>query len=137
MTATTDLTFAPDDAPEAALAARQAPLPELSPDARDNLHRIAIAVFTGFPMLALLAAVPVAWIWGLIDWQAIVVGIVFYGVSGLGIAMGFHRYFTHGSFKAKRGFKIALAVAGSLAVEGPILDWVSDHRRHHKYSDKD
>jgi len=51
--------------------------------------------------------------------------------------MGFHRYFTHGSFKATRGFKIALAVAGTLAIEGPLLTWVADHRRHHKYSDKE
>ncbi len=137
MTATTDLTFATDDAAESAESAHKAPLPELSPARRDNLHRVAIAVFTGVPMLALVAAVPVAWIWGLLDWQAIVVGIACYGLSGLGIAMGFHRYFTHGSFKASRGFKIALAVAGSLALEGPILDWVSDHRRHHKYSDKE
>jgi stearoyl-CoA desaturase (delta-9 desaturase) len=137
MTATTDLTLVPDDTPETALAGRRAPLPELSPGRRDNLHRVAIAIFTGVPMLALVAAAPVAWIWGLLDWQSIVVGVAFYGLSGLGIAMGFHRYFTHGSFKARRGFKIALAVAGSLAVEGPILDWVSDHRRHHKYSDKE
>src|SRR5215510_5695068 len=134
MTATTDLTFASDDA---APPGRKEPIPDLSPGRRDNLHRLAIATFTGVPMLALLAAVPVAWIWGLLDWQAIVVGIAFYGLSGLGIAMGFHRYFTHGSFKANRAFKIALAVAGSLALEGPILDWVSDHRRHHKYSDKE
>jgi stearoyl-CoA desaturase (Delta-9 desaturase) len=51
--------------------------------------------------------------------------------------MGFHRYFTHGSFKANRPFKIALAVAGTLAIEGPVLTWVADHRRHHKYSDKE
>jgi stearoyl-CoA desaturase (Delta-9 desaturase) len=132
----TNLTLATSDATETVHPARSTPLPDLSPDRRDNLHRVAVAIFTGVPMLALLAAVPVAWIWGLIDWQAIVVGIAFYGLSGLGIAMGFHRYFTHGSFKAKRGLKIALAVAGSLAIEGPVLDWVSDHRRHHKYSDK-
>jgi stearoyl-CoA desaturase (delta-9 desaturase) len=51
--------------------------------------------------------------------------------------MGFHRYFTHLSFKAKRGLRIALAIAGSLAIEGPVLTWVADHRRHHKYSDKE
>ena len=51
--------------------------------------------------------------------------------------MGFHRYFTHSSFKANRGLKIALAIAGSLAIEGPVLVWVADHRRHHKYSDKE
>jgi len=66
-----------------------------------------------------------------------VLAVVFYAISGLGISMGYHRYFTHGSFKAVRPFKIALAVAGTLAIEGPVLTWVADHRRHHKYSDKE
>ncbi len=66
-----------------------------------------------------------------------VIALVFYVISGMGISMGFHRYFTHSSFKANRGLKIALAVAGTLAIEGPVLVWVADHRRHHKYSDKE
>ena len=69
------------------------------------------------PFLALLAAVPVAWGWGL-AWTDVAIGVVFYLVSGLGVTVGFHRYFTHGSFKAKRWLRIALAVAGSLAIEG-------------------
>ena len=148
MTATADLSVAPDDAsfapPELAAptalaepAAGRAPLPEIDPEPKSNFARVMIGIFTGGPMLALIAAIPVAWIWGLLDWQAIVIGVAFYMFTGLGIAMGFHRYFTHGSFKANRPFKIALALAGSMAVEGPILDWVSDHRRHHKYSDKE
>ncbi|HZE48032.1 MAG TPA: acyl-CoA desaturase, partial [Jatrophihabitantaceae bacterium] len=48
-----------------------------------------------------------------------------------------HRLFTHGSFKANRGLRIALAAAGSLAVEGPVIRWVADHRRHHAFSDRD
>ena len=51
--------------------------------------------------------------------------------------MGFHRYFTHGSFKAKTGCASLLAIAGSMAIEGPVLTWVADHRRHHKYSDRE
>jgi stearoyl-CoA desaturase (Delta-9 desaturase) len=58
-------------------------------------------------------------------------------VSGLGISAGYHRYFTHLSFKAKRPLRLALAVCGSLAFEGPVLNWVADHRRHHKYSDRE
>jgi len=116
---------------------RREPLPEFEPEPRTNLQRAAVGIFTGVPMLALVAAIPVAWVFGWLDWQAIVIGIAFYLFSGLGIAMGFHRYFTHGSYKANRPLKIALAVAGSMAVEGPLLDWVSDHRRHHKYSDKE
>ena len=116
---------------------RRTPLPEFEDEPRSSFQRTMVVIFTGVPMLALIAAVPVAWVWGLLNWQTVVVGIAFYAFTGLGIAMGFHRYFTHGSYKAKRWFKILLAVAGSMAVEGPILDWVSDHRRHHKYSDKE
>jgi stearoyl-CoA desaturase (delta-9 desaturase) len=110
--------------------------PDLDPDPSGSGERILVALFVGVPMLALLAAVPLAWGWGL-NWRAVVIAVVFYAISGLGISMGFHRYFTHGSFKATRGFKIALAVAGTLAIEGPVLTWVADHRRHHKFSDKE
>jgi stearoyl-CoA desaturase (delta-9 desaturase) len=53
------------------------------------------------------------------------------------VTIGFHRLFTHGSFKAKKPMRIALAIAGSMAIEGPVIRWVADHRRHHAYSDKE
>jgi len=59
-----------------------------------------------------------------------------YVVTGLGIAAGFHRLFTHRSFRARRGLKIALAVAGSMALEGSVIGWVAVHRRHHMFSDQ-
>jgi stearoyl-CoA desaturase (Delta-9 desaturase) len=135
MTATTEVSVAP--AEQAEPRPRQRPPSDLDPEPRSVTQRVGVAIFTGVPMLALLAAVPVAWAWGLLNWQTVLIGIAFYLFSGLGVAMGFHRYFTHGSFKSTRAFKIALGVAGSMAIEGPILDWVSDHRRHHKYSDKE
>jgi len=95
---------------------------------------IALGAFVTVPFLALIAAVPVAW-GGWLGWTDVVIGLVFYVVAGLGITVGFHRYFTHGSFKAKRWLRIALALAGSLAIEGNIIQWVADHRRHHAYSD--
>jgi stearoyl-CoA desaturase (delta-9 desaturase) len=55
----------------------------------------------------------------------------------LGISVGYHRYFTHRAFKAKRGLRIALAVAGGMAAQGPVTPWVADHRRHHAFSDRD
>ena len=136
MTATTDLSVAADQA-NAEPAPRRAPLPDLSPEPKSFTSRVLIGIFVGVPMAALVAAIPVAWIWGFLNWQTAVIAVVFYLISGLGIAMGFHRYFTHGSFRARRGMKIALAIAGSMAIEGSLLDWVSDHRRHHKYSDKE
>jgi stearoyl-CoA desaturase (Delta-9 desaturase) len=113
-----------------------APRPDIDPRNVGAGEKILIATFVGVPMIALLAAIPVAWGWGL-GWHDVVLAIGFYYISGLGISIGFHRYFTHLSFKAKRGLRIALAIAGSLAIEGPVLTWVADHRRHHKYSDRE
>ena len=101
-----------------------------------NGEQLLIGVFVGAPFLALLAAVPLAWRHGLSPTD-LVLAAVFYLVSGLGITVGFHRHFTHGSFKARRPLRIALALAGSLAVQGPLLTWVADHRKHHRFSDRD
>jgi stearoyl-CoA desaturase (delta-9 desaturase) len=114
---------------------RRSARPDLDPKPNPLSGRILIGTFVIVPMLALLAAIPLAWGLGFLGWHDIVLAVVFYEITGNGIAMGFHRYFTHGSFKAVRPFKIALGVAGSMAIEGPILNWVADHRRHHKYSD--
>ena len=121
--------------PQTAPTPRQS-RPEIEPEPSGTGTRILIGVFVFVPMLALIAAVPLAWGWGL-GWHDIVIAVLFYEISGLGISMGYHRYFTHGSFKAVRPFKIALGVAGTLAIEGPVLTWVADHRRHHKYSDRE
>lgn len=60
-----------------------------------------------------------------------------YCVSGLGVTVGYHRCFTHRAFKARRGLRIALAVAGSLAIEGSPAQWVANHRRHHAFADRE
>jgi stearoyl-CoA desaturase (delta-9 desaturase) len=99
-------------------------------------EQVALYTFVIVPFLAFLAAIPVAWGWGL-NWTDVILFFVFYNVSGLGITVGYHRLFTHGSFKANRPLRIALALAGSLAIEGPVIRWVADHRRHHAYSDRD
>jgi stearoyl-CoA desaturase (delta-9 desaturase) len=117
-------------------AGQGAARPDIEPGQRGPGTRVLVGAFVAVPFLALIAAVPLAWGWGL-GWHDIVLAVAFYYVSGLGISVGLHRYFTHGSFKAVRGFKIALAIAGSLAIEGPVLSWVADHRRHHKYSDRE
>jgi stearoyl-CoA desaturase (delta-9 desaturase) len=111
-------------------------IPDIDETPMSRAQRITVGVFVFAPMLALLAAIPFFWGWGL-GWHDIVIGAVFYWVSGLGITVGYHRYFTHSSFKAKTPLRVALAIAGSLAMEGPVVTWVADHRRHHKYSDKE
>ena len=98
--------------------------------------QIAVYAFSAIPLLAVGLAVPFAWGWGL-GWTDVIIAAAFYVVSGLGITVGFHRYFTHGSFKANRPLKITLAAAGQMAVQGPVIIWVADHRRHHAFSDRE
>jgi len=99
-------------------------------------ERMTLAAFVVVPFLALLAAVPLAW-GGWLGWSDVVITVVMYTVTGLGITAGFHRLFTHKAFKPNRAVKIGLAIAGSLAIEGPVIRWVADHRKHHKFSDRD
>jgi stearoyl-CoA desaturase (Delta-9 desaturase) len=102
---------------------------------KGRVEQIALFGFITVPFLAILASIPAAWGWGL-GWHDMVIATVMYAVAGHGITVGFHRYFTHGSFKARRPLRIALAIAGSLAIEGPVIRWVADHRRHHAFSDR-
>jgi stearoyl-CoA desaturase (Delta-9 desaturase) len=94
---------------------------------------VTLVIVVG-PALAL--ACVVALLWGhAVNLTDIVMGLVLYLVTGFGVTIGFHRLFTHRSFKPARLLKIALAALGSMAVEGSVTSWVATHRRHHMYSD--
>ena len=97
-------------------------------------EQFALAIFIAVPLIAVGAAGFVLWGHGL-SWLDVSLSVVFYTITLHGITVGFHRYFTHGSFKASRPLRIGLAIAGSLAIEGPVTRWVADHRRHHAFSD--
>lgn len=112
------------------------PRPDVEPKPKGRFEQVLTLVYVAVPFLALLAAVPFAWGWGL-TWLDIAIGAVMYVVTGLGVTVGYHRHFTHGSFKAKRPLRIALAIAGSLSIEGDVVFWVAEHRRHHKYADQE
>lgn len=74
--------------------------------------------------------------WGSgINWLDLTLLVVLYLISAFGMAVGYHRYFTHRAFQANRALKIALAIAGSLCIEGSVISWVALHRRHHAYAD--
>lgn len=99
-------------------------------------EHVLVNVFVIVPLLALLAAVPLAWGWGL-TWLDVGLAAGFYLLSGLGVTVGFHRYFTHRAFKANRWLRRGLAIAGSMALQGDVITWVADHRRHHAFADKE
>jgi stearoyl-CoA desaturase (delta-9 desaturase) len=116
--------------------------PDIDPSAVDvsdqkaPWEQVLLVVFIAVPFLAVAVAVPIAW-GGFLGWSDIVLLLGFFALTSLGITVGFHRYFTHGAFKAVRGLRVALAIIGSLAIEGPVSRWVADHRKHHAFSDKE
>lgn len=95
-------------------------------------HAQAVVVFSVVGLL--LAA-------GLLLWgppfTAIDAGILLgmFVATGIGVSAGFHRHFTHRSFKAVTPVRVALGILGSMAMQGTIIFWVSQHRRHHSHSD--
>lgn len=100
---------------------------------------IASRAVTAFLIVSPIAAVAVSvpLLWGrAVHLRDLVLAAVLYGITGHGVTVGFHRLFTHRGFTPKRPLKIALAVAGSMAVEGSVVSWVANHRRHHVHSDK-
>src|SRR5271155_613070 len=83
---TYDTSLAPG--PEASIAA--VPKPEIMPEASSVFDRVLVGVFVAVPFLALIAAVPLAWGWGL-GWHDAVIAIAFYFIAGLGGSVGLHR----------------------------------------------
>ncbi len=88
------------------------------------------------PFLAFVAAVGVFWGDG-VGLADLVVMAAMYLLTALGVTIGYHRLFTHNAFSARRPLRYALAVLGSMAVQGPLSDWVADHRKHHAHTDEE
>jgi stearoyl-CoA desaturase (delta-9 desaturase) len=105
--------------------------------AREHTSRVSqvvtlVAVIV--PPLGLFSAMGLFWGVGF-RWADLVLFGVFYALTGLGITVGYHRYFTHRSFETRPPIKIALAILGSMTLQGPLTQWVTDHRKHHARSD--
>ena len=100
----------------------------------ESLDRLANAVVTVVPLALLGLAAWLAW-GGTLVWQDLVVLAITYLLTGLGVTVGYHRLFTHRSFKTSPAMRIVLGALGSAAIEGPVIEWVSTHRQHHRYSD--
>jgi stearoyl-CoA desaturase (delta-9 desaturase) len=99
------------------------------------LGRAANLTATFAPLALLGFAVWRAW-GGALHWHDLIVMATGYVLTGMGVTVGFHRLFTHRSFKTRPPIRALLAVLGSAAVEGPLIEWVSTHRMHHRFSDR-
>jgi stearoyl-CoA desaturase (delta-9 desaturase) len=107
---------------------------DVQPVENETRDRVLTGTITFLPMVGLGLAVWQAW-GGWLHWSDVIVFLVMYVSTGLGVTVGFHRMLTHRAFKAKRWVRGGLAILGSAAIEGPVISWVSDHRKHHAFSD--
>lgn len=87
------------------------------------------------PFVAVLGSIYLIAING-VSWFGVSIFIVMYTLTMLGLTMGFHRLFAHKSFVTSPFFRCVLCILGSMTAQGPLLFWVSTHRRHHSHSDK-
>ncbi|HEX6229076.1 MAG TPA: fatty acid desaturase [Solirubrobacterales bacterium] len=109
---------------------------DVQPVQNETLDRVITGLVTLIPFIALVFA---GWqVWGsALHWSDIFLFVGMYVLTGLGVTVGFHRHFTHRSFKAGRWLRGLLAILGSAAIEGPVISWVADHRKHHAFSDEE
>jgi stearoyl-CoA desaturase (delta-9 desaturase) len=105
------------------------------PGAFATVDQVANVVVTVVPVGLVAFAAWRAW-GGALRWPDVVAFAVTYVLTGAGITVGFHRLLTHRSFKTSPVLRGVLAALGSAAVEGPVIEWVANHRKHHQFSDQ-
>ena len=98
---------------------------------------LAIVVVFVPPLVTAVAIALAIRGWYAITWFEIVTMLVMHVLAITGVEVGFHRLFSHRSFSAHRGVRIALAILGSFAFQGPVIWWAATHRRHHRTSDRE
>jgi stearoyl-CoA desaturase (Delta-9 desaturase) len=98
-------------------------------------RRITVAAVV-VPFLGFLVAVVLLW-GGLVTGRDLAIFAVMYALTGFGVTIGFHRLLTHRSFTAPTAVRATFAVLGSMSVQGAVIHWVADHRKHHTFADED
>jgi stearoyl-CoA desaturase (delta-9 desaturase) len=101
----------------------------------ETLDRFLTGTISIVPFLALGIAGWRTW-QGLLHPSDLVVFFIMYLATGFGVTVGFHRLLTHRAFKTNKVVRGILAALGSMAIEGPVISWVADHRKHHAFSDR-
>jgi stearoyl-CoA desaturase (delta-9 desaturase) len=109
---------------------------DVEPVSNQRRVRIITGIVTVAPILSLVV---LGWqLWSkALGWNDIFVFVLLYALTGFGVTVGFHRLLTHRGFKTNRPVRLVLAILGSAAIEGPVISWVADHRKHHAFTDRE
>jgi stearoyl-CoA desaturase (delta-9 desaturase) len=101
-----------------------------------NAQRMVNVAAVALPFLAFIVAVVVFWN-DFIGWTDVAIMVSLYVIAALGITIGFHRMLTHRAFQTSPALSYVFAVMGSTGVQGPVIHWVADHRKHHAHTDEE
>ena len=104
--------------------------------AMTRAHRISNLIGAIVPFIAFLTAIALLWN-EYVGWHDLAVLALMYVITGLGITVGYHRMLTHRSFQTYKPIEYLWAFLGSMAVQGPVIAWVADHRKHHAHTDEE
>jgi stearoyl-CoA desaturase (delta-9 desaturase) len=102
----------------------------------DRVNWITSSFLIGTALIALIGAPIYLFHYG-IDWFQFSMFFFYLCATMMSITVGYHRLFSHLSFKAKAPVKFFTLIFGACAFENSALNWCSDHRRHHKHVDHD
>ena len=100
------------------------------------VDRLATIFVTAVPPALLMVGIVFSW-GSILHLSDLIALVVTYLLTVVGISVGFHRLFTHRSYKTRKPVRAALAALGSAAAEGPVIEWVATHRQHHTFSDEE
>jgi len=101
-----------------------------------SVSQIVTLLAVAVPPIGLLSAMGILWGVAFHPLDLVLLAVL-YVVCAFGTTIGFHRYFTHRGFQARTPVKAALAILGCMTMQGPLTQWVTDHRKHHALSDQD
>jgi stearoyl-CoA desaturase (Delta-9 desaturase) len=107
-----------------------------SPSGMTRAHKIINLIGVPLPLVGLIAAIVLLWDRAVGPLELALL-VSTYVITCLGVTLGYHRMFTHRAFESSRAFRAVIAVLGSMAVEGSVITWVADHRKHHAFTDQD
>jgi len=99
-------------------------------------HKLANLVGVGVPPAALAAAIVLLWHRAVGPLELAVMAVL-YVLTAFGVTLGYHRMFTHRALDSSRALRAILAILGSMALEGSVITWVADHRKHHAFTDQE
>lgn len=99
-----------------------------------NINWIIASILLLLPMFVIVGVIAYCYTYGC-TWREVTLGITTYYLANISVGVGAHRLWSHGSYKTTKFVELILLIINSGTLQGPVLAWVSNHKKHHAYAD--